>query len=127
MSKSQTFTAIFEGATRRNGSVNGNPTWTLHTSEGDYRTQSDAALGYEVSNHTHSRHGLVGQLVTFTATLAGRVWNMEPVVCVNCETPIMIMVDGDPGDPTITHNTPDNRGRDCFPGCAPEDRCVASI
>ena len=72
-----TFTATFHGATCKGSSVNGNPTWILHTSDGDYVTQSDASLGYSVSNHTHSTLGWIGREVTFTATPAGRVWNME--------------------------------------------------
>jgi hypothetical protein len=71
------FTATFHGATRHGASVNGNPTWILHTSEGDYRTQKDASLGYSVSNHTHSSLGWVGREVTFSATPSGRVFDME--------------------------------------------------
>lgn len=68
------FTATLTGATRIGSSVNGNPTWMLHTDAGDYRTQADAGLGYEVANHTGGPGSWIGKRVTFTATPAGRVW-----------------------------------------------------
>lgn len=74
----QKFTATFHGATRATNSVNGNPTWVLHTSEGAYRTQSDASLGYSISNYTGGSDSLIGQQVEFTATSAGRVYDMKP-------------------------------------------------
>jgi len=42
---------------RRNSSAsaNGNPAFTLHTDEGNYQTQTDAALGYGIENLTNSR------------------------------------------------------------------------
>jgi hypothetical protein len=77
--KTTTVTATLNGATRLNNSVNGNPTWMLHTSEGDLRTSSDTAVSYEVSNHTgrpeHSPSSWVGRRVTFSTTRAGRVWD----------------------------------------------------
>ncbi len=69
------FTATLTGATRIGSSTNGNPTWMLHTDAGDYRTQTDAGLGYAVSNHTGGRESWIGKRVTFTATPAGRVWD----------------------------------------------------
>ena len=71
------FTATFLGAKRLNNSVNGNPTWELVTSQGTYKTQTDASLGYEVSNHTGGPNSLIGKEVEFTATKAGRVWDMQ--------------------------------------------------
>lgn len=73
----KTITTVFRGATRKGASVNGNPTWILHTDDGDYTTQSDASLGYEVSNLTHSRLGIVGKRVVLTMTRAGRVWDIK--------------------------------------------------
>lgn len=74
-----TFTATFHGATRKGNSVNGNPTWLLHTSEGDFTTQSDASLGYSVSNYIgRTGDSLVGKRVKFTGTLTRRIWHMEP-------------------------------------------------
>jgi hypothetical protein len=81
MSKDKKFTAVFKGADRLPNSSNGNPRWLLLTSEGNYGTEPDASLGYEVSNHLHSTLGLVGKRVEFTATesRAGRlrVWDMK--------------------------------------------------
>jgi len=68
------FTATLHGVTRKNNSTNANPTWELHTSEGSYRTQTDAAIGYEVANHTGGPGSWIGKRVTFTATKAGRVF-----------------------------------------------------
>lgn len=76
----QKFVATFYGATRHGTSVNGNPTWNLRTSEGVYRTQSDAGLGYSIGNYIgRSDNALIGKRVEFTATKAGRVWNMVEV------------------------------------------------
>lgn len=75
-----TFVATFHGATRKGHSVNGNPTWILHTSEGDYVTQSDGQIGYDVTNHTNSQledDYFVGKRVEFTATKSGRVWDWK--------------------------------------------------
>ena len=68
------FTATLYGATRKNNSTNGNPSWILHTSDGDYRTQTDAAIGYEVANHTGGPGSWVNKSVTFTATSSQRVF-----------------------------------------------------
>ena len=68
------FTATLHGATRKNNSRNGNPMWKLHTSEGDYLTGTDSAIGYEVSNHTGGPGNWVGRQVKFTATEKGRVY-----------------------------------------------------
>lgn len=68
---------------RRNSSANGNPTFVLHTSEGDYRTQTDATLGYGIENLTNSRFPatyVIGDdvpAVTLLSTPTGRVWGIE--------------------------------------------------
>lgn len=68
---------------RAKNSANGNPTFVLHTSEGDYRTQSDAALGYSLTNYTNTRFPdtyVIGDgvpAVMLVATRAGRVWGIE--------------------------------------------------
>lgn len=72
-------TATFKGATRKGSSTNGNPTWILHTDEGDFTTQTDASIGYAVSNFTHSVHGLIGKRVVLSATRARRVFNVKAV------------------------------------------------
>jgi hypothetical protein len=75
MSKSIEITATLHGATRKGASVNGNPTWILHTDQGDLVTQSDSTINYEVSNHTGGREDWTGRTVVFTATPARRVWD----------------------------------------------------
>lgn len=68
---------------RRNSSTNGNPAFVLHTSEGNYQTQTDAALGYGIENLTNSRFPdtyVIGDdvpAVTLLATPTGRVWGIE--------------------------------------------------
>ncbi|MGH8009585.1 MAG: hypothetical protein ACREQ3_21555 [Candidatus Binatia bacterium] len=76
------FIATFHGATRKGNSVNGNPKWVLHTSEGDIPTQTDAALGYEIGNITGGTDSLVGSQAEFSTTVARRgpgerVWNVR--------------------------------------------------
>lgn len=84
MAKKIEFVATLLSADRLNNSVNGNPTWLLRTDHGDFRTQSDASIGYEVSNHLgrpeHTDRSWVGRKVKFTATPAGRVcgWELAP-------------------------------------------------
>lgn len=77
--KSIEITATFNGATRINNSVNGNPTFILHTSEGDFRTSSDAGFAYAITNHTgrpeFSANSWIGKRVTLSATRAGRVYD----------------------------------------------------
>lgn len=71
------------GITRRTNSRNGNPRFILHTSEGDYRTQDDAAMGYAVENYTNSRFPdtyVIGDnvpAVVLLATPTGQVWGIE--------------------------------------------------
>lgn len=65
-------TATLHGATRKGTSTNGNPTWILHTSEGDLTTQTDSSIGYEVANHTGGRESWIGDRVQFTATRRAR-------------------------------------------------------
>lgn len=77
------FTATFHGATRKNNSRNGNPTWQLHTSEGDYLTATDGSIGYDVDNRTNTRtdDSYIGKRVQFTTTGRGqRVthWKLAP-------------------------------------------------
>lgn len=76
-----TVTVTLYGATRLNNSVNGNPRWRLHTSEGDFITSSDHALNYEVENRTskNGRWSWLDREVTLTLTRAGRVelWKLS--------------------------------------------------
>lgn len=69
--------------TRKNNSTNGNPTWELHISKGNYTTQLDASLGYGIENYTNSRHpetyciGNDVPEVTLITARAGRVCYIE--------------------------------------------------
>jgi len=63
-----------ESLTRLKNSVNGNPRYRLHFSNGDSATtQSDASISYGLQN---SEYRNVPVRVMLTA--AGRVWNVEP-------------------------------------------------
>ena len=66
------FTATFLGATRKSNSTNGNPTWLLLTDAGDYGTEVDGSIGYEVSNHTGGPGNWIGKRVRFTITTTPR-------------------------------------------------------
>ena len=77
--KAITETVTLHGASRLNSSVNSNPRFTLHTSAGDYMTQSDAAINYEVDNITRGRNAGANVRVELTMTPAGRVYDIRPV------------------------------------------------
>lgn len=62
------------GATRTGSSKYGNPSWILHTSAGDFRTQTDSQIGYEVNNHTGGPDSWIDKPVTLTMTLRSRVY-----------------------------------------------------
>lgn len=80
-------TATFKGATRKGSSANGNPTWILHTDEGDFTTETDAQIGYTVSNYTHSVHGFIGKRVVLTATKGRRVFDVKPACLPDSRLP----------------------------------------
>ena len=82
-SKGRTIVTDLFSVTRLNNSTNGNPRYELHTSDGNYRTQSDAACAYDVANIVRTiPHGETIP-VTLHTTPAGRVWNIE-VTCRTC-------------------------------------------
>lgn len=54
-------------------SVNGNPRFIFHTSEGSYRLQSDAGYGYEAENHPTPRQAVL------ILTPARRVTHIEEI------------------------------------------------
>ncbi len=56
---------------RLNNSVNGNPRFRLHTSEGAFATQSDAAVVYAVTNFADDTD------VVLTLSRNGRVTHMQ--------------------------------------------------
>lgn len=72
-------------ATRGRASVNGNPSWTLETSAGPFRTKSDASIGYSIANLIAPNHkapepyqviGNDDARVTLVTTAAGRVFDI---------------------------------------------------
>lgn len=75
--KGQTIATDLFSATRRNNSVNGNPRFDLHTSDGTFTTQSDAACSYDVDNITRTIPRGETIPVVLHTTPAGRVWNIE--------------------------------------------------
>ena len=71
-------------AERQTNSVNGNPRWKLHTNQGTFLTQDDAALNYGIENYTNSRHPdtfVIGDDVPMVALIvtskAARVCHIE--------------------------------------------------
>lgn len=65
------------GYTRLNNSVNGNPRFTLHTVDhGNYTTQSDSGVGYEIGNYFNRASDAAPVAVTLKLTRANRVWDI---------------------------------------------------
>lgn len=63
-------------ATRLGSTINGNPTWMLHTTDGDYRVSNDSSVSYDVNNLI-PRRGETAAQVTLHLTRAGRVWKID--------------------------------------------------
>lgn len=75
--KGSTIATDLFSATRLTNSTNGNPRFDLHTSDGTFRTQSDATCSYYVANIVRTiPHGETIPVILHT-TPAGRVWNIE--------------------------------------------------
>ena len=72
-----TITVDLYGAARLNNSRNGNPRFTLRTSDGPIATQTDAAIGYEVENFTRGIDPDRPPRVVLSLTRSGHVWNIE--------------------------------------------------
>jgi hypothetical protein len=72
-----TVETTLRGRTRLYNSANGNPRFTLHTDDGDFTTQSDAAVSYEITNITDHRDFGEGRRVELTMTPARRVWDVK--------------------------------------------------
>lgn len=79
----QRIETVIHSIRRAPSSRNGNPAYVLTTSHGEYRTKSDAALGYAIGNYTNSRFPetyVIGNpanpIVTLLAT-RNRVWGIE--------------------------------------------------
>jgi hypothetical protein len=71
----QTFDVVIDSVTRLNNSVNGNPTYLLHTVGGaTFRTQSDSSVSYEINNSQW-----LGVPVRISTTKALRVFAIEKI------------------------------------------------
>jgi hypothetical protein len=75
---------VITGIRRGKNSAYGNPGWIIDTEAGEFRMQTNAALGYSLENYSNARFTesyVVGNparpLVTLLATPAGRVWGIE--------------------------------------------------
>lgn len=78
MTKSTLITVQVIGYTQRNGSVNGNPRFILHTLEhGDFTTQSDGGCNYEVRNDFNRASESAPVACTLHTTRAGYVFNWD--------------------------------------------------
>lgn len=64
-------------ATRKGSTINGNPIWDIHTSDGTYRVQHDSSVSYAVANFVPRSQPCT--LVTLTLTRSGRVSNINPL------------------------------------------------
>lgn len=76
-SKGSTVATDLFSATRLTNSTNGNPRFDLHTSDGTFRTQSDASCSYDVDNIVRTIPRGETIPVVLHTTPAGRVWNIE--------------------------------------------------
>lgn len=66
--------------TRTGTSANGNPSFRIVTDEGEFRTQTDASLGYGITNYTNANFPetyVIGVRVTLITTRGGLVWAIE--------------------------------------------------
>lgn len=77
---------IINFVTRLNSSVNGNPAYMVHFTDGSSaRTKSDSSCAYDIQNLTHSRYNGAELLITWTK--AGRIEGIEVVRTQEVETP----------------------------------------
>lgn len=77
MAKDITIQVAVTGFTRLNSSVNGNPRFTLHTVEhGNYQTQSDSGVNYEIGNLFNRASDAAPVPVTLKLTRASRVFDI---------------------------------------------------
>ena len=68
-----TVVTVFRSATRENNSRSGNPVWILNTDAGQFRTEADASVGYDVFNLTNTNTGAVNRPVRLSLTNKGHV------------------------------------------------------
>jgi hypothetical protein len=74
----KTIETTLTGATRLGTSYYGNPYFTLHTEDGDFRTQIDASISYSIGNYMLSvRQG--ADRVRLSLTRAGRVYGIDSI------------------------------------------------
>jgi hypothetical protein len=69
-------TVLWYSVTRLDNSVNGNPRYILHTDNGPYITQTDAALGYEIGNLRNRIPAKGAMEVTLHLSETGKVWDI---------------------------------------------------
>ena len=79
--KTNTITVTVYRVTRRTNSIYGNPAFTFHTSNGEYKTSSNTSAAYHLTNEFQVDHTLNngdGVEAILTLTRAGRVtdWNL---------------------------------------------------
>ena len=79
MAKSNNIAATVIGYTQRNGSVNGNPRFILHTTDGDYTTQSDSGCNYSVRNDFDRASESAPVSAVLNTTRAGYVFGWDLV------------------------------------------------
>lgn len=80
MAKNIKLQVAVTGYTRLNNSVNGNPRFTLHTLEhGNFQTQSDSSVGYEVSNYFSRASESQPVAVELEMTPANKVFGITTV------------------------------------------------
>lgn len=77
MSQAAPTTVVLYSVERLNNSTNGNPRFSLWTSQGTFTTKSDASVNYDVENVANKIPAGEGVLVHLTLTRAGRVEGME--------------------------------------------------
>lgn len=71
MAKEKRLEVVIHSYERLNNSVNGNPRYRFHTSEGAFTLHSDSGYGYEVTNHA------VPRTAVLVLTPANRVIRIE--------------------------------------------------
>lgn len=64
-------TTITDTATRKGTSYLGNPRYTLHTTDGDFKTRENTGCAYEATNFR------TGDRVELELTAAGTVWSIR--------------------------------------------------
>lgn len=75
MGNDRTFQSTITSTERLGTSRNGNPSWRVHLdNEAVLRTQTDAAIGYEIGNSA-----ITNVPVDITVNGRNEIWNVEPI------------------------------------------------